>query len=290
MPAIPRRAAASAARARRKLTQPLRKCLGPVDPDQHGVAVEQFRGGRVAGHLSLVHDDDPVRDLLDLLQVVAGDQDAVAAGGVLGHPPAQVIADHRIQRIRRLVEDQHPRLVDQGQRERETLPHTHRELADLLVRGAGQAHQVEHRRDPGIRHAGQGGRHFHRGTGTPLRRQRRGVERRRDQPAEVADPLDRVAAEGHPARIRPDQPDGHPHQRRLAGAVVTDQAEHHPRLHVYAHLAQGLRGAEPLTDAIENQHAAQGMDNTGPAEPADRPVRQAERQMPGRVSPGEPGR
>ena len=137
--------------------------------------------------LALVHDRDVVRDLLDLVEQVRRDEDRPA---VLLDERADHLAEgghaRRVEAVRRLVEDQQLRVVEEAARDAEPLPHPHRVRLHLPVGVRREADALERRVDPAAgvaaeearpRPRGSPGR---RGTGrsaAPRRSRRRGRAR-----------------------------------------------------------------------------------------------------------------
>ena len=74
-------------------------------------------------HLAAIHDRDAGAQLLELGQDVAADQDRLAERPELAEQLAQLDARPRIEPRRRLVEEQHLRVVDQRVGEAEPLLH-----------------------------------------------------------------------------------------------------------------------------------------------------------------------
>ena len=94
--------------------------------------------------LALAHHHQPVRQLQRLFLIV-GDEHRGVAGAVvdLAQPFAQLLADLRVERAERLVEQQHARLDGQRPRQRHALPLAARELLRIALLEARQLHQVE---------------------------------------------------------------------------------------------------------------------------------------------------
>ena len=79
--------------------------------------------------------------LLDLGQVVRGEQHAHAVAGQIRDDRAQVARDRRVQPEGRLVQQQVRRLVDQAARDAQPLPHAPRVALDQRVGGVDQPDQ-----------------------------------------------------------------------------------------------------------------------------------------------------
>ena len=101
---------------------------------------------RVAGLLDVrvVHDDDLVGDVHRLLLVVR-DEDGrdVLLLVQPAQPDAQLLADGRVERAERLVEQQHARLDRERARERHALALAARELRRVAIGEAAELHERE---------------------------------------------------------------------------------------------------------------------------------------------------
>ena len=97
------------------------------------------RQGSLQKHLSLVHDAHVVADVLQLPEVVGGNQNG---GAVLCHivqnHAHDLPAHHRIQAVHRLVEDEHLRAAGDGQPEGRLLLHALGKAADGLALVEGE--------------------------------------------------------------------------------------------------------------------------------------------------------
>ena len=94
-------------------------------------------------------EPDPVAQRLDLAQDVRREQHGqVALGDEAPEQREQLLDARRIDRDRRLVEDQDGRLLDQRVRDPEPLAHAARVGLGLLVRGVVEADLVEQLVDP----------------------------------------------------------------------------------------------------------------------------------------------
>ncbi len=220
-------------------------CGGPCDhrTPEHGERALDVGGGdddppgappdlveRLLEHqLPVVHDADPRAQRLDLGEQVAGEEHRGALLVQLDQQLADLPDAVRVQAVGGLVEDQQVGGREQRAREPQPLAHAqrvgaHRAAVDAgepdpleglphppppsrPAAGAGRVEQVEVR--PPGEVAVRGGALDHR----PDARQHR-VDLARHLPAEHPD----VAARGV------DQPEQHPHQRRLARAVRAEEA------------------------------------------------------------------
>ena len=96
----------------------------------------------------MVHDDEPVAELLGLVHVVRREHE----GHALLLEPEQPVPDHvprlRVEPGRRLVEQQQVGVVDQRAGDREPPLHAARERLDLVAGALGQLDEVEQLVDP----------------------------------------------------------------------------------------------------------------------------------------------
>ncbi len=180
----------------------------------------------LVGEPARAHDRDPVAELFDLGQQVAGKQHGHPPGRELPDQVAHVAHPARVQTGRRLVEQQQLRLPQQRGGKPEPLPHPVRVAADLVLGALAQADDLQHLVDP-----------RRRPTAVERREQLEvaatihvGVEGGRFDEAgdalESRDALLRVAPEepDGPGR-RPDQSEHHSQRGGLAGAVGAEVAE-----------------------------------------------------------------
>ncbi len=118
---------------------------------------------RVAGdHLAAIHDRDPVAEDLGFFHVVRGQHDRRPRLAHAEDRLPQVAAGVRIEPGCRLIEERHPRLVDEGEGDAQPLLLTPGHLVDLRLRlflQVDQAQQVGHPRG-GVRHIVEIGEQF----------------------------------------------------------------------------------------------------------------------------------
>ena len=172
--------------------------------------------GRAVAADVAVEADHPVGRRHHHMQVV-GDHQHPAA------PPPADVADKPVERrlsgevdaLDRFVEDQQLRVADQGAGQQRPLElaagkRLYRRVDQVGDAGLGQRreHRVAGPPD-GQRHQPGDGQRQHRIHRQPLR--------------QIADPQALPPADG--SAVRPQQPEQHPDQRRLAGAVGTDQGD-----------------------------------------------------------------
>jgi hypothetical protein len=175
----------------------------------------------------VVHDGDGVAGPLDLVEEVGGQHDRAAIGHHrqdqfthLGHPG-------RIQPVHRLVQEEQLGVGQQAGGDPQPLAHSHGVCRDPVVAAVGQADPLQRRPDaiprgrlacrgqqPQVLPAGEMGVEpgfVDDGADTSERR--------------VAMPRDGVSEQGHRAGIGVGQPQQHPDERCLAGAVGAEVTE-----------------------------------------------------------------
>jgi hypothetical protein len=196
--------------------------VGPAD-------LRLERGRRALGDDPAVGDDpDAVGELVGLLEVLGGEENGRAvAVERLDLAPDRLPA-HRIEAGRRLVEEQHARLVDERRGEVEPAPHPARVRTDPTVGGRDEVDAPEQRVGAALA----------LGTRQPVERRleldqlapgHQRVERcllesdadRLSHLARLGD--DVVAGDPGAAAGRAKQRRQHPHGRRLAGAVRPEE-------------------------------------------------------------------
>ena len=92
----------------------------------------------------LADDGDPVAELLDLREEVAGEEDREPLAGELAHQRPDVAHAARVQAVRRLVQDEELRFPEERRRYRQPLLHPLRVRLYLILRPACQVHGLEH--------------------------------------------------------------------------------------------------------------------------------------------------
>ena len=108
-----------------------------------GDAALELVGGALGHDPAVVEQRDPVGELVRLLQLLGGEQDGDAAGGQVADdlphgPPAA-----RVQSGRGLVQEDQPRVADQGHGQVEPPPHPARVGAGQLAGGVGEVELAE---------------------------------------------------------------------------------------------------------------------------------------------------
>ena len=187
--------------------------------------LQQVGLGALADDPPLPDHHDVVGDDLDLGQQVGGQQDGAPVVGVVAEQVAHPADAGRVETVRRLVQDEHRRVADQGGGDAETLTHPERVVAHPPVRlGAGEADQVEQLGDPGGRDT-----HDLLGDGQDLaagaaRVLGGGVEHHADLAPGVGQVGEAPTGDGRGPLGGGREADHHPHGRGLARAVRAEEA------------------------------------------------------------------
>ena len=133
-------------RARRRVQVPR---AGEMQPDvATGDAALEFRGAALGDDAAVVEDRDPAGELIGLLQVLRGEEDRDATRNQVADDLPHGPAAARIEPGGRLVEEDQPRLADQGHREVEPAPHAAGVEGRRFPRVRGQVEAVQQRRGP----------------------------------------------------------------------------------------------------------------------------------------------
>ncbi len=196
-----------------------------------GVAdfILQRLGSALGDDPAAVDDPDVVGQLVGLLQVLGGEEDGGAV--VVQRPhllPDRFPAD-RVEPGGRLVEEEHPRFVDERGGEVEPALHAARVGADAAVGGGGEVDPFQQCVGPfaafGRRQALQGRLQADQLTARHQRIERRFLQGDTDRAPDLAGfGDDVVAGDSGAAAGRQQQRRQHPHRRRLAGAVGSEEA------------------------------------------------------------------
>jgi hypothetical protein len=107
------------------------------------VLLDQLAWRSLSGEPALVHDDEPVAELLGFVHVVRRDHQRHPVLLQAIEPVPEQVAGLRVEPGRRLVEDEQVRVRDQGTRDGETSLHAAREGIDPIVGPLGQLGEVE---------------------------------------------------------------------------------------------------------------------------------------------------
>ncbi len=165
----------------------------------------------------------------------------------------------RVEARRRLVENQHLRVVQQCLSEPDALPIPFRQLPAMAVGHVGDLRPLHHRLQPG---RAVGSRHAFdaRAEGQVVRDRHVGVERRRfrkvaGSPLGLDRLLEHVVAGDDRFSVCGRHVAGqHAHRRRLAGAVGSEEPENLPALRLEAHVIDGRDRAVSLREMLNLNH------------------------------------
>ena len=97
-----------------------------------------------------VDDRDPIAEVLRLLHRVGDQQHGDAAVAHLAHQLPDIAAGARVQTGRELVEDHHPRVADERQRDREPLLLPPAQQGEAAVEMLGQSEPARRARATGV--------------------------------------------------------------------------------------------------------------------------------------------
>ena len=184
---------------------------------------EQLVDGPLPHQLSRADDADAVADLLDLGHQVAREEDGAAALAEAPDELAHLGHAGRVEAVRRLVEDQQVRVLDQRGRDAEPLLHPLRVRAEAVACPLAEADLVERGRDPLLGDARMAGEHAQVVPCGQERIERGGLDHRPD-PRQPLRRAGRGAEHDRAPARRPDEPEKHAQRRRLAGPVRAEEA------------------------------------------------------------------
>jgi len=183
-----------------------------------------------------------------------GDQHRPALGGEVLQQVADPADAFGVQAVDRLVEQQDPRVAEQGSGDTQPLRHAERELPGPAVRGLLDAGDGEHLLDPLPADGVAGGQRGQVGAGGAARVERLGLQQRAhlaERPAQVA-----VALPADPdlSRVRPVQARDHAHRGGLARAVRAEESGHRAGADIEAQVVHRGRGSVVLDEAACLDH------------------------------------
>ena len=227
------------ARLGRTATDPGQRLPGPVPlrradqlefQDLPADPVLELAPGPLRDHPTVIDHGDLLRELICLLEVLSGQQERRPLADELAHDRPNLDAAARIEAGRRLVQEQHARAGQQTRRQVETPPHTTGVRAGGAVGGVSQIEALQQLVRPRAsirgREVKQPPEHFEvLPAGQDL------VDRGKlaGQPQKLTDArgvVDDVVAENlGPSGVRSEQRGQHPNERRLPGAVRSEQTK-----------------------------------------------------------------
>ena len=108
-----------------------------------GDAALELVGGALGHDPAVVKQRDPVGELVGLLQLLGGEEDGDAAGGEVADDLPHGLPAARVKPGRRLVQEDQPRVADQGHGQVEPSPHAARVGAGQLAGRVGEVELAE---------------------------------------------------------------------------------------------------------------------------------------------------
>ena len=191
---------------------------------------------------------DMVCGLLHLIHQVTRDEHGATLGCDVGEHTAHPDDALGIKTVEWFVQDQHRRTAQQGDADGQPLLHAERKGADPTRTARGEAHLLQHliaarRRDA-------------RGLGGPAKvRARRStyvhgvrIEHRPHHGRRAAEPGVLHAVHQRSPSGGPIQAEDHPHRRRLARSIGSDEARHGPGRHLEAQICTAVTAPNRLVN------------------------------------------
>ena len=155
---------------------------------------------------------------------MGGDEDAAALGCQGADGVAHPADAFGVEAVDRLIEDEVLRVAEEGGGESESLLHAERVAADLLLRGVGEADDLEAFLDAGVRDAGAPGEDAEVGAAATGRSEPGRVEEGAGGTGLVGEGGEVGSIEGDGAGGRPVETEDATHGGRLTGAVWAEEA------------------------------------------------------------------
>ena len=214
-----------------------------------------------AGDDTFAEEENPVADLLDLSELVRIEKNERAAPFLFGDEIAHQENAAGIEAGGRLVEEHVVGLVDQRLTERDALEHAPRVLAEAAVLRLGQSEAIEHRHGPALDFGrGDAGEAGHVAEELPAGFATADVHPLGDEsdaPAHV-EVVVAQAGERDLAVVGTEESEEAGHERGLAGAIGTDEADDLSPRDLEIDAGQHCLPAEALPDAARCElcHAA----------------------------------
>jgi hypothetical protein len=203
-----------------------------------------------------VDDRDVVAGLLDLVEHVRGEDDRASLLHEGADESAELQDARGVETVHRLVEDQQQRIGEQAASDPEALTHAQRVRLHPIARTRGQADPLERLVDPpeGVATA-YGGHDLEVFASRQVTVEPRLLDNRTDAGQRLRTaPRQRQTEQPHLAGRGRGQPQQHPDQRRLAGAVRPQIAERHPTRHLQIDRIDRRAAAEALRQAPRLDH------------------------------------
>ena len=217
--------------------------------------------GAGGDHATVVDDGDVVGQPVGLVQVLGREQDGRSGGGQVANDGPQFLAAARVQPGGGLVQEQHPGLADQADRQVQSAAHAPGVAGHRPVPGLGQAEPVQQRHGA-VAGTGPGKPEQPADQDQVLRAGQFLVQRgvlagQRDELTYLVCPGDHVVpVDPGGAAVRAQQGGQDPHGGGLARPVGAEQPEYGPGTHGQVHSGQCRGVSEPF-------HQALGLDGVG---------------------------
>ena len=211
-----------------------------------------------------MHQRDPITSLRLIHEVRGNENGDALLARQLDEQFPELITRHRIDPGRRLIEDEHLRLVDHRHRQREPLPDAERQVLREVVEVIAEpklASQLRNPRgDPCRRQMKQPRVQVKVLPHRQLRIEREGLRHESDAlPRFDVVGINLVAEEPGLTLGGREQSGQHFHRRRLAAAIRTQETEDLPALNAEAHMIHRGEIAEFLGESLRfNRRAAPG--------------------------------
>ncbi len=230
-----------------------------------------------------VDHHDAIGHLGDLGQDVAGDQHRAIGGSEVPEETAEPRHAGRIEPVRRLIEDQHRWVPEEGGGEGEALPHARREPAHAPVRVVGHAGRREHLGDPGDVDVGLERHDREVVARRPPRMEARDLERCADPGQGPIEMFVRRSEDAGGACGGSGETEQHTHGGRLARPVGSEEPGHRAAWNGEGQSIHGDDVPEPLRECIDldrgrvHRHAIERSDPRPASPPRSGSARQRRR-------------
>ena len=218
-----------------------------------GVLDEVVHRG-VGEDAALADDQQVIGDQLHLAHQVRGQQHRASLLGQFGEQGTDPLDAVEVEAVDGLVEDQDGRVGQQRRGDAQALAHAQRERAGGLVGHLGQADRCEHLVHASRPDADRGTEGEQVIAGAAAAVNGLGVEQRADLGQRGGRVDVRPAVDQRGSGSRPVQAEDHPHRRRLAGPVGTEEAGDDTRPDGGADAVDGELVAVSLGELLQFDH------------------------------------
>jgi hypothetical protein len=187
---------------------------------------------------------------------MAGDKDGAPTTSETLQEGAKPHDAFGVEPVGRLVEHQNLRITEESGRQREPLPHTHRETARGPISRVPQPDKLQHLVSPLIRHTDRGRVHPQVVTRGPLRMKTLGLEHSPDHTAGIAEAMERLTVDRRVPGSRRDKAEQHSQRGGLTGPVRPKEAGDSPRLDREAQILNSQNLTEGLRQVLDDNATA----------------------------------